>query len=366
LPDSSIFNQDISKLAPASNSDAVISFLSAQNNNLFAPGGLQFDESMYLLNTSSAGSTTTMVKVNIEYSSPCNGVSKFPIVTPGGIEGTNPPSFAQGSCQGDCHIAVVDPENKAFYDSFVSYVTDNVLHADCAIKWCSTYNYPNGLGNQCTSCDAAGFPIAALLLTADELELGVLDHAVRFILPGLWMGTGYVSPATHGTTDSHSTDPNAPLYGYRFRLKSSFDTSGYSHQEKVVIKGLQTYGMFLADEGNIPITISNDAFTKSKYPNSFDTHAIYNILPSDFEVMPYDGKPQPITYNCKPLKLPRDCKTAKLSSPKLTPRDMEEAQTREAPQPQPAHQPKVDVRSDQEPASAGSGASLYDFFAGLW
>jgi len=363
LPDSSIFNQDISKLAPAANSAAVIQFLMSQNSGLFAPGGFQLDESMYLLNTSTSGSTTKMTPVESEYSD-CSGITTFPIVTPGGIEGTDPPSYAPG-CEGDCHIAVVDPENDAFYDSFVSSVYGGELHANCAIKWCSTYNYPDGRGKQCTSCDAAGFPIAALLLTADELALGVLDHALRFILPGGWMGTGFVNPATHGTTDSHSDDPNAPLYGYRFRLKSSFNSAGYSHAAKVVIKGLQTYGMFLADEGNIPITISNDTFTKSKYSTfNFDTHAVYNIVPSDFEVMPFDGKPQPVTYNCKLIKdLPKNCKTAKLSSPKLTPRDVE-AETQPAPQPAHPH-PKVDGHHS-DPIEGSGAATLYNFFASLW
>jgi hypothetical protein len=49
-----------------------------------------------------------------------------------------------------------------------------------------------------------------------------------------------------------STDPNAIIYGTRLRLKSTFDSSSLSEQPVaaatlVLIKALQTYGMFLAD-----------------------------------------------------------------------------------------------------------------------
>jgi len=321
LPDSSIFNQDISNKAPKSNSAAIIEFLGGHYGGNFEPGGFQLDESMYLLNTSTPGVHVVFdsIEQSDEYHPDCNGATTFPIVTPGGIEGTNPPTYSK--CSGDCHIAVVDPAGKAFYDSYVSKVVGPTLHTNCAIKWCSNFNYPDGRGTYCTSCDAAGFPITALLLTADELASGVLDHALRFILPGSSMGYGFVLPATHGTSDGHSTDPNAPLYGYRFRLKADFDTTGYNHASKIVIKGLQTYGMFLSDEGNIPITISNDKFSTAKYATfHFNTHSLYNIKPSDFEVMPFPGVAHPVSGDCHlQQNLPSDCLTAQPIAARLTP-----------------------------------------------
>jgi len=40
-----------------------------------------------------------------------------------------------------------------------------------------------GARDQCSSADAAGFPIAPLLFGADELATGSINHAIRFIFP---------------------------------------------------------------------------------------------------------------------------------------------------------------------------------------
>ncbi len=60
-------------------------------------------------------------------------------------------------------------------------------------------SYPENLrGDQCTSADAAGFPIAAMTPTADEVASGAVNHAMRFILPNDRMKADvYVHPATH-------------------------------------------------------------------------------------------------------------------------------------------------------------------------
>ena len=116
--------------------------------------------------------------------------------------------------------------------------------------WDLNKQYPDNLrGDQCTSADAGGFPIAAMTPTADEVASGSIDHAIRFILPNDRMRAGvYVHPASHAG-GPESTDPNAPPYGVRFRLKADFDESGYTDSQKVVIKALKTHGMLLADGG---------------------------------------------------------------------------------------------------------------------
>ena len=67
----------------------------------------------------------------------------------------------------------------------------------------------------------------------------------------------YVRPATHAG-GPQSADPNAPPYGVRFRLKSDFDESNYSGSEKVILKALKTFGMLLADGGEVPLTFADD------------------------------------------------------------------------------------------------------------
>jgi len=38
--------------------------------------------------------------------------------------------------------------------------------------------------------------------------------------------------------------------GQRFRLKASFDISGFSTTNQVILRALQEYGMFVADNGS--------------------------------------------------------------------------------------------------------------------
>jgi hypothetical protein len=97
-----------------------------------------------------------------------------------------------------------------------------------------------------TSADAAGLPILPGLVRRDEVLSGHIDHALRFTVATTQRG--YISPATHQA--GSTTDPNVPPMGARFRLKASFDLSGYHGAARVVLQCLKTYGMFVADNGS--------------------------------------------------------------------------------------------------------------------
>ena len=60
------------------------------------------------------------------------------------------------------------------------------------------------------------------------------------------------TPRTSGrpaTRRARRSNPNLPPMGARFRLKASFDISGYSPQAQVVLRAMQHYGLILADNG---------------------------------------------------------------------------------------------------------------------
>jgi hypothetical protein len=98
-----------------------------------------------------------------------------------------------------------------------------------------------------TSADAAGLPIFPGLVRYDEVCIKKeLHHAVRFTV--VKSRRAYVAPATHFA--SRSNDANLPPMGMRVRLKPSFDISGYPADAQVILKGLKTYGMILADNGS--------------------------------------------------------------------------------------------------------------------
>lgn len=201
--------------------------------------------------------------------------------------------------QGDCHLLVVERDEHKLYEVYQGAKKGDSITAQGLFVWDLKKSYPETLrGDQCTSADAAGFPIAALLPTADEVAAGAVNHPIRFILPNDRMKKSvYVRPATHaGGPDS--ADPNAPPYGVRFRLKADFDESSYSASEKVILKALKTYGMLLSDGGEIPLTFADDRTSTAKWsslgikPDSFSA-----VRVDQFEVVDF-GPEISLTYNC--------------------------------------------------------------------
>lgn len=99
-----------------------------------------------------------------------------------------------------------------------------------------------------TSADAAGLPIFAGLVRKYEVDAGVIPHALRFTVEVT--AHKFVHPATHAAGGSGVDESLGAPMGMRMRLKSTFDTSGYTGAAKVILVALQQYGMFVADNGS--------------------------------------------------------------------------------------------------------------------
>jgi hypothetical protein len=107
----------------------------------------------------------------------------------------------------------------------------------------------------------------------------------------------YVRPATHAG-GPQSTDPNAPPYGVRLRLKPDFDDSSYNPAEKTVIAALEKYGMLLSDGGEIALTFADDRTSTAKWADlDIDSKSFGSIKPDQFEVVGL-GDEVPLTYDC--------------------------------------------------------------------
>jgi hypothetical protein len=105
----------------------------------------------------------------------------------------------------------------------------------------------NTLRSDCwTSADAAGLPILPGLARYDEVQAGIIRHALRFTV--YRSQQAFIHPATHYA--SSLTDPNYPPMGLRMRLKANYDISGFPHDSKVILGALKKYGMMLADNGS--------------------------------------------------------------------------------------------------------------------
>jgi hypothetical protein len=97
-----------------------------------------------------------------------------------------------------------------------------------------------------TSADAAGLPIFPGLVRYDEVAAGEIAHALRFTVQR--SQRAYLWPARHYA--SSNTDPNLPPMGARARLKANVDITDFSPEVQVILRAMQKYGMFMADNGS--------------------------------------------------------------------------------------------------------------------
>jgi serine/threonine-protein kinase len=279
---------DVSGYPKAASSDTII-------NGLVAVGGWgqsnQFltDASIAILQDDGSAPLRTFTRTADFYSPDCDNVP-FPVPTGGAVEGET--GYACTG-NGDCHLIVVQRAQKKLFEMWRANITGPSVaefRAGCVAVWDLSKQYGSTLrGKGCTSADAGGFPMTAMLATSDEVAAGRVGHALRFILPNERIRDGiYVPPATHSTM-STAGGPDTPPYGVRLRLKAGFDTSGLSAGAKVLAQALKTYGMFLSDGGNIALTIASDRFSAAKWSalGINNNRSLASIGVTDFEVVDY-------------------------------------------------------------------------------
>lgn len=292
FPAGAPWNRDVSAEPTDPDSAKIIAWLDAQG---FGLGRMQIDFSMDLLKANAQTPRRSFVKTTDFFEPDCDHV-EVPLPEGGNLEGES--GYACSS-NGDCHLLVWEQDEKKLYEMWRADIRGDAFDGGCLAVWDLTRVYPpEGRGDQCTSADAAGYPIAPLLFNADEVKAGEIAHAIRFILPNTRMRKGeYVRPATHGTRAT--TGPaEAPPYGVRLRLRSDFDMASLPNDgARVVARALQKYGMLLADGGNITLTAQSDRHTQAKWEGLLAPRDLQSIRPRDFEVVQM-GTPIPLTLQC--------------------------------------------------------------------
>lgn len=146
---------------------------------------------------------------------------------------------------GDRHILIIDKDNWTLYEIYRAFPSGTGWTADAGAIFDMKKKSPQRpIG--WTSADAAGLPVMAGLARYDEIVgQGKLTHALRFTAPHT--RRAFVYPASHFA--SSSQDNNLPPMGMRVRLKADYDISRFPPQARVILQGLKTYGMILADNG---------------------------------------------------------------------------------------------------------------------
>jgi hypothetical protein len=177
---------------------------------------------------------------------------------------------------GDRHVLVLDNSNCWLYELYSSYPqTDGSWNAASAAVWDLLNDEERPL--TWTSADAAGLSVFAGLARYDEVASGAIKHALRFTLQN--SRAAFVPPASHWAATT--TNASAAPMGMRLRLKSSFDISGFSATNQVILTALQQYGMIMADNGsNMYISGAPD----DRWDND-DLHNLDQVTAADFDVV---------------------------------------------------------------------------------
>jgi hypothetical protein len=208
------------------------------------------------------------VRIKFEYSSESD-LSNYPIPPDVRIEG-GPTS------KGDRHIILVDRDKCVLWEIFDAHAQpDGTWRAGSGAIFDLRCNCmrPDGW----TSADAAGLPIFPGLVWYEEVAAGEIAHALRFTAPRTRKEA--VWPARHAA--SKFANPEYPPMGQRFRLRASFDESGFSGQAQVILSALKKYGMFLADNGS-PWFISG---TPDERWNNGVLNELKRVKGADFEAV---------------------------------------------------------------------------------
>ncbi len=197
----------------------------------------------------------------------------------------NAPIEGGSGSTGDRHVISADTDNCILYEIYDAYPQTASWQGGSGAIF-------NLLGYTLrpltwTSADAAGLAIFPGLVKYDEIAAGAINHALRFTVPTTQKA--YVWPARHYA--SSQTSASYPPMGARFRLKASFDISGFSATNQIILTALKKYGMMLADNGS--------AWYISGAPdsrwNNDDLHVLTTIAGSNFEAV--DVSPLMIDVN---------------------------------------------------------------------
>ncbi len=270
FPTDNLWNQNIANATVDPNSAAIINFIGTTD-----PVHPDFGSGEY--NGSSIGipyvvvdATQAPVAINFTAYGDESDPGPMPVPANAPIEGYPNPGT------GDRHVLVLDNSTCWLYELYNAVPqSDGSWNAGSAAVWDTLADGVRPL--TWTSADAAGLSIFAGLARYDEVASGEIKHALRFTLQN--SRAAFVPPASHWA--ANSSNANAAPMGMRMRLKSSFDISGFSATNQVILKALQQYGMIMADNGsNMFISGAPD----DRWDNS-DLHNLGQLTASDFEVV---------------------------------------------------------------------------------
>jgi len=270
FPANSLWNTNIANAQVDPNSAAIINFIGTGQPLHPDFGSGLYDGQTIGIPYVVVPSTQPLVNINFTAYGDESDPGPMPIPFNAPIEGYPNPG------DGDRHVLVIDKGNCWLYELYGAYEQNPGLwNAASGAVWDLTANEQRPY--TWTSADAAGLPIFPGLVRYDEVAAGVIKHAIRFTLQ--YSQEAFTPPASHWAANSDA--PLAAPMGMRLRLKASYDISGYSPTNQIILTALKQYGMIMADNGS-SLYITGDPDPRW---NNDDLGDLHQVTASDFDVL---------------------------------------------------------------------------------
>lgn len=161
-------------------------------------------------------------------------------------------TFQIENAPSDEHSMVLQKDTCHLYEAYqtVYNASANTLSAYSGWNWDLTKSFVV-LPKDTPSAMASGLSLFAGMVKWEEVQAGSVNHALNIALPaGTLCYQCFVTPASD--TESYAfrgTSAYQLPYGAHLRLKASVSISGFSPQAQIILRAMQTYGVFIADTG---------------------------------------------------------------------------------------------------------------------
>lgn len=187
-------------------------------------------------------------------------------------DGTAPvvrsPVGVRSSGNADGHMVIFQPDGRAF-EAFAA-----ILLSDGTIV-CASYQITDSAGagdGRQNGVTASMIPVYAGLVRKVELDAGLIDHAMKIVVPASLLATEFVYPALAFDRGALTEDPpysgTLPM-GTRLAIPKDVDLLRLklrSQVGKLVAQAAQRHGFIITDRGGRGITLITEAGVGGSYP----------------------------------------------------------------------------------------------------
>jgi hypothetical protein len=156
FPRGAVWSRDVSGAPLDPQAAAVIANLDRAGWGL---GRMQIDFSLEVLEAGPNTPILAFTPTEDHFRPDCD-LDPVPVPPGGALEGE---TDYECRSDGDCHLIVTDRPQRRLYEMWRAHIAGGVFRGGCLAVWDMSRVYsPTGRGEQCTSADAAGFPVAPL------------------------------------------------------------------------------------------------------------------------------------------------------------------------------------------------------------